>query len=106
VPRDEAERIAARYSLLILDTPPELRFDKIVAFAAREFDVPIALITLVDQDRQWFKSSVGMGEVCENRARHLLLQHCAWWLMHSLRLRPAQRQGFRTPHNFTRREAP
>jgi GAF domain-containing protein len=65
VPPNEAERIAALYSLLILDTPPELRFDKIVEFAAREFDAPIALITLVDQDRQWFKSSVGMGEVCE-----------------------------------------
>jgi len=65
MPPNEAERIAALYSLLILDTPPEQRFDKIVEFAAREFDAPIALITLVDHERQWFKSAFGMGQVCE-----------------------------------------
>lgn len=63
-PDNEAARLAALYELLILDTPPEQRFDRITAFAAAEFDVPIAVITLVDTDRQWFKAKVGT-EVCE-----------------------------------------
>jgi GAF domain-containing protein len=64
IPDNEAERLAALYQVLILDTPPEARFDKIVAFAATEFDMPIALITLIDSERQWFKARVGT-EVCE-----------------------------------------
>ena len=64
IPDNEAERLAALYALLILDTPPEQRFDKIVEFAASEFDVPIALISLIDSDRQWFKSGVGL-DACE-----------------------------------------
>lgn len=64
-PPNEAERIAALYSLLILDTPPEQRFDTIVEFASNEFDVPIALISLLDHERQWFKSAIGLGDVCE-----------------------------------------
>jgi len=64
-PPNEAERIAALYSLLILDTPPEQRFDSIVEFASREFDAPIALISLLDHERQWFKSAIGLGSVCE-----------------------------------------
>jgi len=63
-PEDEAARLAALYELLILDTPPEERFDKIAQFAASEFDMPIVLITLLDVDRQWFKARVGT-EVCE-----------------------------------------
>jgi GAF domain-containing protein len=64
LPANEAERLAALYALLILDTPPDQRFDKIVEFAASEFEVPIALLTLVDRERQWFKSKVGLA-VCE-----------------------------------------
>jgi GAF domain-containing protein len=64
-PSNEAERLAALYALLLLDTPPEERFDKIVEFAAEEFDVPIALISLLDTDRQWFKAAVGLGSTCE-----------------------------------------
>lgn len=64
LPDNEAERLAALYALLILDTPPEQRFDKIVAFAANEFDVPIALISLIDRERQWFKANVGLP-ACE-----------------------------------------
>jgi GAF domain-containing protein len=59
-PANEADRLAALYAALLLDTPPEERFDKIVAFAATEFNVPIALITLVDSDRQWFKARIGL----------------------------------------------
>lgn len=60
LPRNEAKRLEALRSLLILDTPPEERFDRISAFAAKEFDVPMALVSLVDQDRQWFKSNFGL----------------------------------------------
>lgn len=65
IPANDAERLAALYALLLLDTPPEERFDKIVEFAAREFDVPIALISLIDADRQWFKANVGLEGTCE-----------------------------------------
>lgn len=64
IPDNESTRLAALYELLILDTPPEDRFDRIAVFAAAEFEVPIAVITLVDAQRQWFKAKVGT-EVCE-----------------------------------------
>ena len=58
-PANEAQRLAALRGLALLDTPAEERFDRITRLAARLFDVPIALISLVDQDRQWFKSRRG-----------------------------------------------
>lgn len=64
IPDNDDERLSALHALLILDTPPEQRFDRIVEFAAQEFDVPIALISLLDRDRQWFKSRFGLT-VCE-----------------------------------------
>ncbi|MCC5873926.1 MAG: sensor domain-containing diguanylate cyclase [Gammaproteobacteria bacterium] len=60
-PRDEQARLEALRSLSILDTPPEERFDCLTRLAKRFFDVPIALVSLVDADRQWFKSCVGLG---------------------------------------------
>lgn len=64
MPADEPQRLQALRELLILDTPPEQRFDRIVAFASQEFDVPIALVSLVDRNRQWFKARVGLA-ACE-----------------------------------------
>lgn len=64
IPDYDKERLAALREILILDTPPEQRFDKIAEFAAQEFDVPIALISLIDENRQWFKAKVGI-DVCE-----------------------------------------
>jgi len=64
IPDYDDERLKSLHKLLILDTPPEERFDRIVAFAANEFDVPIALISLVDRDRQWFKARIGL-DACE-----------------------------------------
>ena len=64
IPTHESDRLAALRALLILDTPPEERFDRIAAFAAQEFDVPIALVSLVDADRTWFKSHIGL-DLCE-----------------------------------------
>ncbi len=43
----------------MLDTAPETRFDALTLMASETFDVPIALVSLVDADRQWFKSKVG-----------------------------------------------
>ncbi|HSQ11233.1 MAG TPA: GAF domain-containing protein, partial [Burkholderiaceae bacterium] len=43
----------------VLDTPPEERFDRLTRLAAAIFDVPTALVSLVDRDRQWFKSAHG-----------------------------------------------
>jgi GAF domain-containing protein len=60
LPPDETERLAALRALNILDTPAEERFDRITRLAARLFDVPIALITLVDTDRLWVKSCYGL----------------------------------------------
>ena len=62
LPVDEKERIAELHSLGILDTPAEARFDRITRTAARLFNVPIALISLVDTNRQWFKSCQGVSE--------------------------------------------
>jgi len=59
-PPDEIERIAALCRLHVLDTPADDRFDRITAIAQRLFHVPIALISLVDGERQWFKSRAGL----------------------------------------------
>ncbi len=64
VPNNEAQRLSALRSLLILDTPPEERFDRIARFAMGEFDVPVALVSLVDENRQWFKARTGL-DACE-----------------------------------------
>lgn len=59
VPSNEAQRLQALRELLILDTPPEQRFDRIVAFARQEFEVQGALINLIDAQRQWTKAVSG-----------------------------------------------
>lgn len=60
IPVDDEERVAALRRLRLLDTPPEPAFDLITRAVARMLDVPTALVTLVDADRQWFKSCVGL----------------------------------------------
>ncbi|MEJ7626476.1 MAG: GAF domain-containing protein [Ferruginibacter sp.] len=55
----EKERIQTLKRYEILDTPPDRTFDRITSLAAKVFKVPIALISLVDQDRIWFKSHEG-----------------------------------------------
>ena len=64
IPTDDERRLQALREMLILDTPPEERFDRVVRFAADEFDMPIVLVSLVDAKRQWFKARVGL-DVCE-----------------------------------------
>ncbi|HJV27491.1 MAG TPA: PAS domain S-box protein [Aromatoleum sp.] len=60
IPPDESLRLEALRALDLLDTPPEERFDRITRIARRLFDIPITLVTLIDQDRQWFKSRQGL----------------------------------------------
>ncbi len=61
IPDDEQARLAALHRLDLLGTEPEERFDRLTRLATRVLDVPIALLTLVDADRQWFKSNQGLG---------------------------------------------
>ncbi|HSD77358.1 MAG TPA: GAF domain-containing protein, partial [Solirubrobacteraceae bacterium] len=77
--RHEDSRLATLRSLGILDTPPEERFDRITRVASALFDVPVALVSLVDADRQWFKSCVGLDLPATPRAvsfcAHAILGH-------------------------------
>lgn len=61
LPSDEATRLATLQGLDILDTPPEERFDRLTRLAKRLFGVPIVLVSLVDANRQWFKSCIGLS---------------------------------------------
>ena len=60
-PVDEATRIGTLRALDILDTAPEERFDRLTRLAKRLFGVPIALVSLIDTNRQWFKSCDGLS---------------------------------------------
>jgi formate hydrogenlyase transcriptional activator len=60
LPENEAERLNALRRYQILDTPPEPAFDRIAEMAAKFFQVPMAGVSLVDEDRVWFKSRVGI----------------------------------------------
>jgi GAF domain-containing protein len=60
IPLDESERLLALHRLGLLDTPPTDSLDRITRVAARALQVPILLVSLVDSDRQWFKSRVGL----------------------------------------------
>jgi diguanylate cyclase (GGDEF)-like protein len=61
LPANEPERLDALHALNILDTPQEERFDRLTRLAKRLFSVPIAMVSLVDANRQWFKSCVGIA---------------------------------------------
>lgn len=60
-PENEQSRLDTLRSLNILDTAPEERFDRLTRMAKRMFGVPIALVSLVDENRQWFKSCIGLS---------------------------------------------
>ncbi len=60
LPPEESERLAALYALELLDTAPEERFDRFTRLAQRLFDAPIAVISLVDTNREWYKARRGV----------------------------------------------
>jgi PAS domain S-box-containing protein len=60
IPPKEAQRLSHLYSLNLLDTPKDDAFDSLTRLAAELFAVPIALVSLLDRDRQWFKSAQGL----------------------------------------------
>ena len=60
LPENETQRLESLHALRVLDTDPEARFDRITSMAARVFGVEICLVSLVDFDRQWFKSTKGL----------------------------------------------
>lgn len=59
-PKDEVNRMAVLRGLQILDTPPEERFDRLTRLARQLLGTPIALVSLIDTNRQWFKSCQGL----------------------------------------------
>jgi PAS domain S-box-containing protein len=61
LPWIEAERLEALHAYGVLDTEPEQAFDDIVHLAARICEAPIAVVNLIDADRQWFKAETGLG---------------------------------------------
>ena len=60
IPADEEQRLADLHRLNVLDTPVEERFERLTRLAAALFDVPVALVSLVDRHRQWLKSAYGV----------------------------------------------
>ena len=60
IPENEFERLGAVRRYDVLDTPPDGAFDRITRLAARQFGVPISIVTIVDTDRIWFKSRHGV----------------------------------------------
>lgn len=59
--RDEPARLAALHGLRVLDSVREEEFDRLTRWAVDHFQVPVALVSLVDADRQWFKSACNLG---------------------------------------------
>lgn len=64
IPANEWHRLQALLATGLLDSPPEAGFDRITRIAQQTFDVEIALVSLIDSDRQWFKSAQGL-DTCE-----------------------------------------
>jgi sigma-B regulation protein RsbU (phosphoserine phosphatase) len=74
---DEAARLAALDSYGILDTPAEQGFDDIVMLASQICRTPVALVSLVANDRQWFKARIGF-DACETPLSQSVCAHTLW----------------------------
>jgi len=68
VPQDENTRLEAVHRLAILDTKPEERFDSITREALKRLHVPISIISIIDSNREWFKSCSGLDQKEGERA--------------------------------------
>ncbi len=90
-PVDESARLAAIRRYDILDTPPDGTFDRITRLAARILKTPIAIISIVDHDRIWFKSKVGLDVDEIDRAPGLCasaILNSAPWIVEDARKDP------------------
>ncbi|MDB5478158.1 MAG: hypothetical protein JWM96_653, partial [Alphaproteobacteria bacterium] len=74
MPRDEKERLASLRKLKLLDSPLERRFEKITQSLAALLNVPIASFTLIDEGRQWFKSTQGL-DASESERKYSMCAH-------------------------------
>jgi GAF domain-containing protein len=78
LPDDESTRLKSLGEYQILDTEPEVSFDDLTTLAASICATPIALVSLVDAERQWFKSCIGLSDVSTPRdvafCSHTILQ--------------------------------
>lgn len=79
LPKNEAKRLKVLWQYDVLDTVPEAVFDDLADLAAHICEAPIALISLIDEDRQWFKSRVGLSTRQTSRdisfCAHAILQN-------------------------------
>ncbi len=100
LPDNEAERLNALRRYQILDTPPEPAFDRIVEMAANFFDVPMAGVSLVDEDRIWFKSRLGIE--ASQTARDAGLCSTAMLSQGVFHLRDAAHDERATAHSLVR----
>ena len=72
---NESDRLEALHSLGILDSPPDECFDRITSRISKELGVPISLVSLVDSERQWFKSNRGLGDCRETNRNDAFCGH-------------------------------
>lgn len=68
IPENEKERIEAVHKMAILDTKPEKRFDRLTKEAVKKIKVPISTLTILDSNREWFKSCHGLSKKEGERA--------------------------------------
>jgi GAF domain-containing protein len=76
-PPNEVERLAALEELHILDTEPSEKFDRITELLSKQFNTAFALVSLVDKDRQWFKSACGI-DAKETPRNQAFCAHAIW----------------------------
>ena len=74
--RNEEKRQLSLYNIELLNTGSDERFDRLTRIAVRLFDVPIALVTLIDEERQYFKSLCGV----ELQPINKMVSFCNWSL--------------------------
>jgi GAF domain-containing protein len=96
--KEELHRLMVLKSYLILDAEHEEAFERITGIAARIFNVPIALVSLVDLGRQWFMSNRGLGDVRETPRKFAFCAH-AILSKHNILIVPDATRDYRFMNN-------